>query len=1356
MTGLDTAPADSTGALVTVIEAASTNADDPSNPATTAADILYLGTISSVGDTDYFQVPAPPRGYRVAVFLSNLNADADLVMYRPATAPLENERPVPLDGIPIEDDGVNFSFNQTEEADTLADINLLAAPLASISTNSGTDPEEASALSTADPFTIQVSGYNGATSEEPYVLRVKIAPEVPTPQCSPRQFEFPIPTGGPDAAAITDADLPADLNAIYLINWERLAATEGTESVTGATYADLILNELNGSPTDPVGTPGLVNRPDLGISGLVIPVEHIADYTAWDANPCDTEAANTIADQIIATVNTIAGLRPTLRYVTVIGSDEMIPMVRKPDLTTIANESTFTSDFADNALYGSAVTRHYLSDDPYADLDPIPWLDRYLNVPELAVGRLVESGSDIVAAVQTFNEFGGALDPQTALTAGYDFLFDGSEVVDSALSAYVPATESLLDPVGLDPTLTWGLTELRTALGLDLGSPVLPDVAALNMHYDFDEALPSRGDATGDSVNDLFDVTQISGFDQRGDLYFTAGCHSGLSVADVAVGPGLPAQDWAQTYSENGALYAAQTGYGYGDTVTVALTEKLMAQFALNLDGSLTIGQAMTFAKQDYFSDLGLYGVYDEKALQEATFYGLPMYTIGAQTAATPPPPLATTVDPATGLAVASISAAPAVQQTSTVNGELFTVAGDTQFVHYRPIQPIVRADVTQPGLLAHGALLTDLVTRDITDIDIAFGRPIIDFSGIEPEVETDAVVFPTTFANVSLYSAPPGPDTLGPVEQRQQLNVIVGQFTSPKDGATTGTERLFTSYDAEVFYADPTATDFTQPDLTLIQAGLVGGHASFSVTTTDDGDPDSVKRVVALYRSTIDAGSGEALWESVDLVQTGATWTGGGPVDASALVGGQLDYMIQAVDGAGNVGVSTFKGLFHKATELPDPPVDPTVPGTQVVITGTEGENGWYLDEATIEVTEMAGVSYEYSVNGSAFEPVPATGIVVTREGVNIVVIRGSDGSEVTFGILVDTQDPLITIDSPLDGGIVVQGSGTLAEYTCTDAGSGVSQCAGTVANGALLPATNIGAYSLAVAATDGSGRSAAASVDYSVVSALTLVGPADPIPIGDTAFLSAVITDTPYVESVSWDWESDGVIDEVCSGSGSATCAITAGTEPGQLDVTGSHTFTETGVYTIGLTVNYGDAFSQEASFQFVVIYDPNGGFVTGGGWFTSPPEAYTPSDDSDLSDNQGGKATFGFVSKYKSGKATPDGNAIFQIQTADFRFRSLEHEWLIISGGRARFQGVGLSDEFPREFQFRITVIDADVNGSDVFEEDRYRIRIWKEDIDLDGSVIEYVLYDNGDGKNDSIDDGGTTSLGGGSITIHKARK
>ncbi len=222
-------------------------------------------------------------------------------------------------------------------------------------------------------------GYNGGSSDDPYVLRVKTVPEVPTPVCDARVFPHAV-TGSAPAVP----PLPADLNSLFIVNWERLAATEGE------AQANLVLNKLVAPGT------GLIYQENLGVIGGVLLVDGVGGYGDWDTNPCDVDAANTVVGEITERINDLQQTRPTLRYVTIVGGDEVIPMGRKPDLTTIANESTYLEFFDNNALYGSFVTKHYLSDDPYGDLDPIPWLDRYLNVPDLALGRLVESADDIV------------------------------------------------------------------------------------------------------------------------------------------------------------------------------------------------------------------------------------------------------------------------------------------------------------------------------------------------------------------------------------------------------------------------------------------------------------------------------------------------------------------------------------------------------------------------------------------------------------------------------------------------------------------------------------------------------------------------------------------------------------------------------------------------------------------------------------------------------------------------------------------------------------------------------------------------------------------------------------------------
>ena len=42
----------------------------------------------------------------------------------------------------------------------------------------------------------------------------------------------------------------------------------------------------------------------------------------------------------------------------------------------------------------------------------------------------------------------------------------------------------------------------------------------------------------------------------------------------------------------------------------------------------MTAGEAMFYAKQEHFGNLGLVSVYDEKASAEMTLYGLPMWKV--------------------------------------------------------------------------------------------------------------------------------------------------------------------------------------------------------------------------------------------------------------------------------------------------------------------------------------------------------------------------------------------------------------------------------------------------------------------------------------------------------------------------------------------------------------------------------------------------------------------------------------------------------------------------------------------------------------------------------------------------------
>jgi PKD repeat protein len=176
-------------------------------------------------------------------------------------------------------------------------------------------------------------------------------------------------------------------------------------------------------------------------------------------------------------------------------------------------------------------------------------------------------------------------------------------------------------------------------------------------------------------------------------------------------------------------------------------------------------------------------------------------------------------------------------------------------------------------------------------------------------------------------------------------------------------------------------------------------------------------------------------------------------------------------------------------------------------------------------------------------------------------------------------------------------------------------------------------------------------------------------------------------------------------------------------------THTYTATGVYTVTLTVTDDDGLSGQSVFEFVVVYDSEGGFVTGGGWI------YSEAGADKVNPSAEGKATFGFVSKYKKGANVPTGQTEFQFKAGDLNFHSSDYEWLVVTqaGTNAQFKGTGTING-TGEYKFMLWAGDGDP--------DTFRIRIWEED----EFGNELVVYDNGFDQ----------AVVGGSIVINKSKK
>jgi hypothetical protein len=243
-----------------------------------------------------------------------------------------------------------------------------------------------------------------------------------------------------------------------------------------------------------------------------------------------------------------------------------------------------------------------------------------------------------------------------------------------------------------------------------------------------------------------------------------------------------------------------------------------------------------------------------------------------------------------------------------------------------------------------------------------------------------------------------------------------------------------------------------------------------------------------------------------------------------------------------------------------------------------------------------------------------------------------------------------------------------------------------------------------------------------FAILELLEIVGPTDPLAIGIEALLGMDIGDPALTDTVRWYW-GDGFSTDVAV----ATAELLTG-----------HTYSAAGVYTVTASLLVNGVEAGSAEFQYVVVYDPSAGFVTGGGWIDSPEGTY-PADPGLL-----GKATFGFVSKYLKGAIVPSGNTEFQFKAGDLNFRSSLYEWLVIAGARAQFKGSGTING-AGNFGFMLKVVDAALTPST--DVDLFRIKIWDKD------VSDAVVYDNGLGAADDSDP--TTAIAGGSIVIHQAK-
>ncbi|MGB9941091.1 PKD domain-containing protein [Methanosarcina sp.] len=357
------------------------------------------------------------------------------------------------------------------------------------------------------------------------------------------------------------------------------------------------------------------------------------------------------------------------------------------------------------------------------------------------------------------------------------------------------------------------------------------------------------------------------------------------------------------------------------------------------------------------------------------------------------------------------------------------------------------------------------------------------------------------------------------------------------------------------------------------------------------------------------------------------------------------------------------------------------TNPGTYTVNLTASNPNGTSSKTATIIVLPALLKTPTITWNNPA--DIKA-GTALSSEQLNAIATDPNTGNSV----------PGTFVYTPAAGTVLSAGSQTLhVDFTPTDAAT-YNTASKDITINVLIPPPTINSISV----------------------------PLDPVPVGTSITASANVTYLGSLDELTagWDW-GDGSTPESQVSSSFAT----------------SHVYNSPGVYTASFTVkdNNGGIATQKAP-NCVVVYDPQGGFVTGGGWINSPAGAYVP--DNTLA----GKAMFGFVSKYQKATTVPTGKTEFQFNLANLNFSSESYDWLIVAGSQAKYKGTGTING-KGNYGFILNAVDGAIKGDGV---DRFRIKIWDKE---SGNTI----YDNEIGTSEDLEP--STAISGGSVIIHKKK-
>ncbi len=445
--------------------------------------------------------------------------------------------------------------------------------------------------------------------------------------------------GGPDDMTQTGHDLfiNAAWHVIRAMQVDTLILTDYDRMQTlGYSLADVSalendVDNLRGLSSDTTNMTAI--HRDLSDDA---PADVQTAYDDWNGSEGDVDITNAYVGAIDDYLESLKqSSYPNLYYVIIVGTTEVIPMkAREQDHLYSAMEKNWGGSLpgADSYIHDLYSTPgpvngwgHYLTDSIYGDLSYVDdgWGTDHELIPELAVGRLVETPVQISDQIETYIAANAYFARANRVSmASHDYVEGGTLAAD-----YMgPGTDddlvqNIYDSNDVPPKLN-----------------AKNDLVYFGGHGNY-SVISTGGESfrAGDQAMEG-DTGELN--DLPNAVIVTSGCHNGASFGNhLYHAPVSGTTTYSEFPEEFGrkkvGVYVGATGYTAvsitGASTDVSDTrhnEKLSTYVIKHLDqdGAITAGEAFRRAINSYVTDVGSIGTVERRVIAITTLYGIPNY----------------------------------------------------------------------------------------------------------------------------------------------------------------------------------------------------------------------------------------------------------------------------------------------------------------------------------------------------------------------------------------------------------------------------------------------------------------------------------------------------------------------------------------------------------------------------------------------------------------------------------------------------------------------------------------------------------------------------------------------------------